>query len=977
MSRSFSPRSRISGPRRVAIRGALGAARQRRRRWLGSRLRLAAALALTGAACAGPHAAPAATPAQATPAPLSPAVPLDPRVTTGTLANGLTYYLQQHETKDKRAHLMLVVKVGSVYERDDERGLAHFIEHMAFNGTRRFEKETLVDFFEKSGLTFGSHANATTAYDRTQYLLSIPTDDPALLGTALDVLEDWASGLSFGPDEVQKERPVLLSEWTSSKGAARRVGEQLRRILLAGSIHAEREVIGDEAVLTTAPRERLVEFYRRWYRPERMAVVVVGDIEPAAVQAAISERFSRIVPATGPAPALPALAVPLRPQPVSAVVADAETPATVVSVVFKTPARPVATEADQRDQLTSVMAAVMLNRRLEALSLNPVAPFAGASSGVAPSTFGCLDLVQVNARAKQGQALASLDLLLAELERVKRHGFIEAEVERTKGDLARVLDRAVEAEATTEARAIAQSLANQFVTGDVVTSAEYDQAIGKQLIADISGAELGARAAAWFEGSERLVIVSGAARDALPEAAQLDAALHAAAGKPVEPYRDEVAKAPLMAQLPAPGRIVKEEQVVEVGLSVWTLSNGARVVLKPTDFKDDQILMQASSFGGNALASAADLQSARFAPDIVLASGVGALDRQALGKALSGKVASARPFIDEQSEGISASSSPRDAETMFQLVHLYATAPRRDEAAFEALRAALRESLRNRDLSPEQTFGDAISREMWGNQPRRLPPTLADVDGIDLDRALAFYRSRLGDASDVSFVLVGDIDPVALRPLVERYLASLPGTGRKESYKDLGLRRKKGISQVRVEAGKEDKASVVIMFHGESPWSEDAHTDLVSLESYLTIRLREVLREQMGGVYTPSVSSTFERVPFDAYSLVVAFQCKSGDIEKLERATREVIAELKQKGPAPDYLTKLISQRTRSLEESYRSNDFWIARLTSKYERGENPRDILILHELTKRITSENMKRAALQFLRSEQYFQAELRPRR
>jgi zinc protease len=954
----------------------LRAARRARRRWLGAPLPLAAALALTGAACTAPKAGLSATPATPAPAaPASPALPLDPKVTMGTLANGLTYYLQQHEAKDERAHLMLVVKVGSVYERDDERGLAHFIEHMAFNGTRRFEKATLVDFFEKSGLTFGSHANAATAYDRTQYMLSIPTDDPKLLGTALDVLEDWASGLSFEPDEVQKERQVLLSEWTSSKGATRRVGEQLRRILLAGSVFAEREVIGDEEVLTTAPPARLVEFYRRWYRPERMAVVVVGDIDTAAVQAAIGERFSRIAPPAGEAPAPPALEVPLRHQPVSAVVADAETPATVVTVLFKTPARPVATEADQRDQLTSVMAAVMLNRRLEALSLDPAAPFAGASSGVAASTFGCVDLVQVNARAKQGQALASLDVLLAELERAKRHGFIEAEVERTKGDLARSLDRAIEAEATTESRAIAQSLANQFVTGNVVTSAEHDKALGTRLIAEISGAELGARAAAWFEGSERLLIVSGATRDALPEAAQLSTALDAAAQKPIEPYRDEVAKAPLMAELPEPGRIVKEEQVAEVGVSVWTLSNGARVVLKPTDFKHDQILLQGISFGGNALASAADLQSARFATDIVLASGVGTLDRQALGKALSGKVASARPFIDEQNEGISASGSPRDAETMFQLVHLYATAPRRDEAAFEAFRGALREGLRNRDLSPEQAFGDAISKEMWGNHPRRLPPMLADVEGISLDRALAFYQSRLGDVSGASFVLVGDVDPAALRPLVERYLASLPGTGRKETYKDIGLHRRKGITKVRVEAGKEDKASVLIMFHGESPWSEDAHTDLTSLESYLSIRLREVLREQLGGVYTPAVSSSFERVPFDAYSLVIAFQCKSGDIEKLERATREVISELEQKGVGPDYLTKLTNQRTRSLEESYRNNDFWLGRLASKYERGEDPRDILILHELTKRITSENLKLAARKFLRNDQYLEAELRP--
>lgn len=967
------PRPVIS--RAVIARAAIARSRALRPQSLAHGSWLAAALAL-GAACAAPAAPPSATPEAASTAPASPAMPLDPRVTTGTLPNGLTYFLQQHESRDKRAHLMLVVKVGSVYERDDERGLAHFIEHMAFNGTRRFEKETLVDFFEKSGLTFGSHANASTAYDRTQYMLSIPTDDPKLLGTALDVLEDWASALSFDPEEVQKERQVLISEWTSSKGAGRRMGEQLRRILLAGSLYAEREVIGDETVLTTAPPERLVEFYRRWYRPERMAVVVVGDIEPALVKSAIEERFSRIAPPPGEAAAPPALTVPLRPQPVSAVVTDPETPATVVSVLFKTPARAIATEADQRDQLTSAMAAVMLSRRLDGLALDPAAPFTGAGSSAAASTFGCLDLVQVTARAKQGQALPALGVLLEELERVKRHGFIDAEVERTKAELARGLDRAIEGEATVEPRVIAQGLANQFITGTVATSAEFDKALGTRLSAEISSSEIGARAAAWFSDGERLVIVSGAQRDALPDAAQLSAALDASLRAPVEPYRDDVAKAPLMPALPAPGQVVREEQVAEVGLSVWTLSNGARVVIKPTDFKDDQILMRAISFGGNALASAADLSSARFAPEIVMASGVGALDRQALGKALSGKIASARPWIDEQSEGISASASPRDVETMLQLVHLYATAPRRDAGAFEAFRAAVRENLRNRDVSPDQNFSDAINRELWGDQPRRLPPTLAAVNEIDLDRALAFYSSRMGDASDVTFVFVGEVDPAALRPLAERYLASLPGTGRKETYTDLGLHRKKGVRRVRVEEGQEDKASVLILFHGESPWSEHAHTDLVSLEGYLSIRLREVLREQMGGVYTPSVSSSFERVPFDAYSLAIVYQCKPADIEKLEQATRDVIAELEQKGAAADYVTKLVSQRTRSLEESYRDNEFWLGRLAAKYQRGEDPREILILHELTRRITSENLKLAARKFLRRDQYLRAELRPR-
>jgi zinc protease len=313
---------------------------------------------------------------------------------------------------------------------------------------------------------------------------------------------------------------------------------------------------------------------------------------------------------------------------------------------------------------------------------------------------------------------------------------------------------------------------------------------------------------------------------------------------------------------------------------------------------------------------------------------------------------------------------------LFQLVHLYATAPRRDEAAFEAFRGALREGLRNRDLNPFQVFADAVAKEQWGGEPRRLPPPLAAVETLELDRALGFYKDRFADSSDVTFVFVGEIDKDSFRPLVERYLASLPGGGRKEKPRDLGLHRKTGVVRVRVREGLEDKASVILLYHGETAWSESAHTDLVSLQSYLSIRLREVLREQMGAVYTPQVNTEFDRVPYDAYTLTIGYQCKTADIEKLELATREVIAEVKAKGADANYLTKLINQRTRDLEESYRTNDFWIDRLTTKYELGDDPRSILQLHELTRRITSDNIRLAARKFLRDDRYVDAQLRPR-
>lgn len=935
-------------------------------------------------ACAGDPSPPPASPAgeaiAAPAAPSSPRLPLDPKVTAGTLPNGLSYFLQRQKPDDKRAYLALVVKAGSVLEEDDQLGLAHFVEHMAFAGTRRFGKQQLLDFFERSGLVFGAHLNAFTGYDRTQYRLDVPTDDPALLATALDLLTDWSHAVTFDPQQLDKERQIMLSEWTNSRGAMRRMSEQHRQILLAGSRFAERDALGDENVLKQAPLQRIVDFYRRWYRPERMAVVVAGDIDPKAVEAAVRERFS-IVPSTpGDAPPVPVFDVPLSAQPLARVITDPEVPSTGVSVYFKKQAHPITTEADQREAYTSTMVASMLSRRLDTLSQDPNAPFTGAGVSVSADVYGCLHLVSAGARAKEGKVQQSLETLLTELERARRFGFEDTEIERVKQQIARGLDGLVEREATAEPANVAQSLASSYVSGSVDVSAEYLRDFGTRLLREVTRDELNAQVESWSDEAEELVVVSGPARDAMPEEAALTATFTSVARKPLEAYRDAVASEPLLATLPTPGSIVQQEEIPEVGLTTWTLSNGAKVVLKPTDFKKDEILARGLSFGGNGLVPDDDFTSARFATDVVMTGGLGTLDLQMLRKVLAGKLVGARPWLAESDEGINASASPRDVETMFQLIHAYVTAPRRDEPAFEAFRARLSENLRNRDLSPETVFGDSVAKAVWGNNPRRLPPTLADVDALKLDRALAIYKQRFGNVGDMSFVLVGDLDLPTLRPLVERYLASLPGVAagqkaKKERFKDLGLHRKKGITRVRVHEGREDKALLSLTYHGESPWSDPAHTDLVSLQSYLNIRLREVLRDEMGSVYGVGVSSSFDRVPFDAWSLNVSYSCKPSDIDELDAAIRGVFADIKSNGVLPTYIEKLVSQRTRDLELDYRNNGFWLNRLAITYERGDDPREILILHELTKRVTSDNIRLAARKYLRDDQYIDARLLP--
>jgi zinc protease len=941
---------------------------------------LASALLLGLAAstgCAASLDKPGALPAGAQPGAAAAAdapLPLDPKVTSGTLPNGLTYYVERQKAEDKRVRLALVVKAGSLYEDDDQRGLAHFVEHMAFNGTRRFPKQTLVEFFEQNGMRFGSHANAATSYDRTIYQLTLPSDDPSLVLKGLDVLEDWSDSLSFDAEEVEKERKVVLSEWVSAQGVARRLGEQTRRLVLYGSRYAERETIGTVEVLEQAKLERIAAFYKRWYRPERMAVIAVGDLDPATLKAAIEQRFTRLAPS--PVELLPpSRSVPVRQEPIYHVMTDPETTASSANLAFKQLSVPARTEQEHRFRLVSSMVAHALARRLDEQTLDPNAPFTGASSGVLPGVFGAIDLVQVTARAKDGQLLPAIDALLLEVERVRRYGFSQAELERERTEYGRSLERLTSAEQTEDIGSVALGLTEQFVTGNVVMSAEYESKLGARLIQEISVAELNQVAKRWFEDAEELVWVTAPGKDKAPERSALVAKRGEVIARQISPYVERSAGDQLMAELPKPGAVTAEEQITELGVTVWTLSNGARVVLKPTDFKADEIAMRAVSFGGNARVPAEQFAAVRYAAEIVGVSGLGTLDRLGVVQRVSGKVVSARPFIDEQEEGIVASSAPKDVETMLQLVHLYATAPRRDEAAFQTLKNALREQVKNRDLSPQQVYGDAVAKQLWGNEPRRLPPTLESLDALDLDRSLELYRDRFSDVSDFTFVFVGKIDTATLKPLVERYIASLPGGGRQESFKDIGLHRKKGITRVVVKRGQDDKVNLTLVHHGELKWSDPAHTDLVTLEGYLAIRLREVLREELGAVYTPIVQSRFDRVPYEAYSLVISLECKSSDVAGVERALREVLRQTKQSGAEQSYLDKLISQRTRGLEEDYRSNGFWLGRLASSYERGEDPRRILDLHDLTKRITKDNLRRAAQTYLRDDQYLDARLLP--
>jgi zinc protease len=442
----------------------------------------------------------------------------------------------------------------------------------------------------------------------------------------------------------------------------------------------------------------------------------------------------------------------------------------------------------------------------------------------------------------------------------------------------------------------------------------------------------------------------------------------------VAAYEDVTPGKPLMAARPAPGKIARTESIEELGVTVWTLSNGARVVVKPTEFQNDEIVLSGFSPGGHSLVRDADWVTGRFAAQVVADGGAGEHSAVALDKLLSGVLVRARPWINELEEGIDGSASPADLETMLQLVHLRMTSPRKDTDAFAAWKAGELEEVRHRDLDPQRAFFEQLQVVGSGGHKRYAPMTPELIEKVDLDRALAIYGERFGDAGDFVFVFVGNVEPATLAPLVETYLASLPSKGRKEKWRDVGVRPPRGKKSVELAKGREPKSSVFLQFHGDANWSWEQEDDLEMLAEVLRIRLREVLREDLGGVYGVGSWGQLTRRPRQRYSYVVTFGCAPENVGKLREAVADVVADIKANGIGADYVAKVKELRRRAYETDVKENSFWVQQLASHYRHGTDPRDIAREATRADRVTSERVQKAAKRYI-GKQVIAAVLNP--
>ena len=922
-----------------------------------------------------PAEAPADAAFDAATASLDVPLPVDPAVRTGTLDNGLRYYIKANQKPEQRAELRIALNAGSVLEDEDQLGMAHFVEHMAFNGTENFEKHELVDYLQSIGMRFGADINAYTSFDETVYTLTVPTDDAETLNKALLVLSDQAGRVSFDPEEVEKERGVVLEEWRRSRGAGMRMVNKQLPVMFQGSLYADRLPIGTEESIQTTPVENLVRFYEDWYRPDLMGVAAVGDFDVDEMLGLIKKHFGSLKGPETPRER-PEIEVPRIAENRYSIETDPELTRTTLSVMFNQDAPSEGKVGDYRRGIIESLHTGMFNQRLQELSQDPECPFVGAGSSTG-SVIRPVSAYQIGALVREGRVEDTFSTLMAELERLKRFGFTEGELERAKASTMRRYEQIYKERDKQPSAGFAAEMVRSFLSGESIPGIEVELALMQRFLPTITLDEINALTEGWVTDDNRIVVISGPEKEgvSLPTQEAVASIFDQAGKQELSPWVDRTKDQPLVAEMPKPGKVTEELTHGSVDTIEWRLQNGVRVLLKPTDFKNDEILMSAFSPGGNSLVADEDHVSSELATMYLGQSGLGEFDLVELQKALTGKVARVAPSIQSLSENLSGSASPQDLETMFQLVYLNFTAPRADEEIYKSLKGRLTAMIENRSKSPETVFRDTFQVKSTQGHVRTRPMSVELLDELNPEAALRVYKDRFADASDFTFVFVGNFEPSAIKPLVETYLGGLPSTNRNETWKDQGIEAPEGVVKFDVKKGLEPKSAVRLLFHGDSEWTRENRFDLLTLSRVLEIALIELVREEMGATYSVGVFGSSEHWPRETFDLSVSFTCKPSEVDPILDSIFKAFKDIQANGPETEMVDKVRENLRRDREVRLKQNGFWLSILTN-YARHDMPfEDILAYDELLDRLSPETIQEASKRFISMDQYVQGVLLP--
>jgi zinc protease len=905
-------------------------------------------------------------------------IPLDPNVKMGKLPNGLTYYIRKNAKPEKKVELRLAINAGSVLEDADQRGLAHFMEHMNFNGSKNFPKNELVDYLQQIGVQFGADLNAYTGFDETVYILPIPTTDPKVVDKGFLVLEDWAFNNLLDKGEIDKERGVVLEESRLSKGAQQRMLRQYFPRLFNGSRYAERLPIGNDTVLQKFSFATLERFYRQWYRPNQMAVIVVGDMDPAVAEQKIKAHFSKY---TNPAGARPRPAItPIKPRlkPEALVVTDEENTNTILQVFnFIRPATPVKTWAGYRKEVVDEMVNSLINQRLQELTKKENPPFVYGFTGQESFIRGHEAFVSV-AVLGNNTAREALDALIAETERARRFGFLPGEITRVKASLLNTAERANTERDKQQSGQLVQAYLNHFLQGDPAPGAEKRYAFLKQVLPTITAEEINAAARRMpaTTNAFALLLAPAAKKESLPSNEQLLKDMIAATSQPVKPYEEKAVAGSLMTGGPTAGTIVKESKNEKLGTTDLTLSNGVTIRIKPTTFRNDQIVMDAWRWGGWQRFPLADKDNAKHAAEIVTEMGVKDMSPTDLEKFLSGKTVEVSPYINDHEEGISGSSSVKDFETFLQLINLYFTQPRKDEALFRSMLTKQKGMLQFIKGNPQVFFQDTLIKIVYGGSPWMTPiPTEQEFNNLNVDKAMDIYKQIFGNAHGMHFTFVGNVDLQKAKPLLEKYLGSLPAQPVERQFKDNNVRPVRGVVEANIKKGKDAKSLISLLWSGETTYSPEESMAFRALIDVLNIRVIEKLREELGGMYSGGLNGSITKRPYVHYTLSANIPTGPENVEKLTAAMLQIVRDAQEKGIDQKDLDKVKETWKQQYQSRQTDNNFWLDALSQAFIDGNDPELVLSFEKRVNALTKEDVQRAARKFFDMNNYVKAVLYP--
>lgn len=870
----------------------------------------------------------------------APAVPMDPKVRYGKLDNGLTYYIRANKLPKERAEFFIAQNVGSILENDDQNGLAHFLEHMCFNGTKNFPDKGIINYFEKIGVKFGANINAYTSLDETVYNLSaVPTIRESIIDSALLVLHDWSGFVSLLDTEIDAERGVIREEWRTGAGAERRMWKESNKLKYPGSQYAKRDVIGDTAVINNFSHKTLRDYYQKWYRPDQQAILVVGDVDVDKVEAKIKSMFADIPKPVNPAERT-VFSINDNDEPIVAIVKDKEARMTRIELEYKHDKLPAEVKKSMGGYVMNLMnnlISMMLGNRFDEITQQANAPFVGGYATY-DELVKSKDAFQILVIPNEGREMEGLNAALLEAEKVKRFGFTNSELERAKTDLLKNTETAYKDRENQKSQNLIREYVRNFLSNELIPGIEWEYQTMQMLLPRITADMVNQLAKGYVTDKNLIVSIMAPEKEAVkvPTEAEIRQAVDASKKAELTAKAEENMNKPLISKIPAAGTVKKVSTNSVLGTEEWLLSNGIKVIFKTTKFKEDEILLSAFSEGGlSKVKNAEDLPSAMMATSIIGNNGLGEYNQIELNKLLTGKIAKVTPTISAYEEGFDGNSSVNDFETMLQLIYLNFTAPRKDDNSYKALINMYRASLANSASDPRKAFSDSVNMLVNNRNPRTVIINLQTIDKLDQDKALAIFKERFAVPADFTFVFTGNVDTKnpAVKNAVCTYLGGLKSAKGGEKFTDNNIRKPKGeVKDYFKKEMKVKKASNFILFNASLPFNMTNRTVLTAIGSILNIRYLESIREKEGGSYGVGVRGSMNNTPVDEATLMMQFDTDPEKQHKLLGIIYDEVNQIVAKGPRADDLQKVKENMLKKYNEDLAENNWWDAAVVRFYQ---------------------------------------------